>query len=151
LTILHSTFCVHHFASFSQFHAPGSKLHALPFVIYQFIPNAPVRVMERLIRSMLPGTMAILDLEDGYLDVRDPDRTSARREGGRKQLLELCARSQGRTNGRPVAMRINVAGTEDFVRDLPVVRAFGCLRLAAFSTGRGRFGAPRRVALKTGQ
>jgi hypothetical protein len=44
-------------------------------VIYQFIPNAPVRVMERLIRSMVPGTMAILDLEDGYLDVRDPART----------------------------------------------------------------------------
>jgi hypothetical protein len=24
-------------------------------------------VMERLIRSMVPGTMAVLDLEDGYL------------------------------------------------------------------------------------
>ena len=43
-------------------------------MIYQFIPNAPVRVMERLIRSMVPGTMAILDLEDRYLDVRDPER-----------------------------------------------------------------------------
>ena len=43
-------------------------------MIYQFIPNAPERVMERLIRSMVPGTMAILDLEDGYLDVRDPER-----------------------------------------------------------------------------
>jgi len=41
-------------------------------VIYQFIPVAPVRVMERLIRSMRPGTMAVMDLEDGYLDVRDP-------------------------------------------------------------------------------
>jgi hypothetical protein len=41
-------------------------------VIYQFIPVAPVRVLERLIRSMVPGTMAVLDLEDGYLDVRDP-------------------------------------------------------------------------------
>lgn len=41
-------------------------------VIYQFIPVAPVRVMERLIRCMVPGTMAVLDLEDGYLDVRDP-------------------------------------------------------------------------------
>jgi hypothetical protein len=92
-------------------------------MIYQFIPNAPVQVMERLIRSMASGTMAILDLEDGYLDVRDPGRTSERREGGRRQLLEVCARSQGCTNGRPVAMRINVAGTEDFVRDLPVVRA----------------------------
>jgi citrate lyase beta subunit len=92
-------------------------------VIYQFIPNAPVRVMERLIRSMAPGTMAILDLEDGYLDVWDPERTSERREGGRRQLLDLCARSQGRANGRPVAMRINAAGSEDFVRDLPVVRA----------------------------
>jgi hypothetical protein len=40
-------------------------------VIYQFIPVAEVRVMERLIRSMGPGTMAVLDLEDGYLDVRD--------------------------------------------------------------------------------
>ena len=79
--------------------------------------------MERLIRSMAPGTIAILDLEDGYLDVRDPARTSERREGGRRHLLELCARSQGCTNGRPVAMRINSAGTEDFVRDLPVVRA----------------------------
>ena len=44
-------------------------------MIYQFIPNAPVRVMERLIRSMVSGTMAILDLEDGYLDLRDPART----------------------------------------------------------------------------
>jgi hypothetical protein len=115
-------------------------LHADRAVIYQFIPNAPVRVMERLIRSMAPGAMAILDLEDGYLDARDPDRTSERRAGGRKQLQELCARSHGRTNGRPVVMRINVADSEDFLRDLPVVRAFGCLRLAAFSTGRGRFG-----------
>lgn len=58
-----------------------SQLHATHSVIYQFIPNAPVRVMERLIRSMVPGTMAILDLENGYLDVRDPARTSERREG----------------------------------------------------------------------
>jgi hypothetical protein len=43
-------------------------------VIYQFIPNAPVRVVERLIHSLVPGTMAILDLEDGYLDVRDLER-----------------------------------------------------------------------------
>ena len=50
-------------------------------VIYQFIPVAPVRVMERLIRCMAPGTMAILDLEDGYLDVRDPAGTCKRREG----------------------------------------------------------------------
>jgi hypothetical protein len=63
-------------------------LHARHAVIYQFIPNAPARVMERLIRSMAPGTMAILDLEDGYLDVRDPGRTSERREGGRRQQLE---------------------------------------------------------------
>jgi hypothetical protein len=63
-------------------------LHARHAVIYQFIPNAPVRVMERLIRSMVPGTMAILDLEDGYLDVRDPGRRSERREGGRRNLLE---------------------------------------------------------------
>jgi citrate lyase beta subunit len=91
-------------------------------MIYQFIPNAPVRVMERLIRSMVPGTMAILDLEDGYLDMRDPGKSRERREGGRKQLLELCTRSRGRTNGRPVAIRINAAGTDDFVRDLPVVR-----------------------------
>ena len=103
--------------------APNSKLPAHHAVIYQFIPNAPVRVMERLIRSMAPGTMAILDLEDGYLDVRDTGRTSERREGGRKQLLELCERSRSRGNRRPVAMRINVAGTEDFVRDLPVVCA----------------------------
>ena len=40
-------------------------LHADRAVIYQFIPVAPVRVMERLIRSMAPGTMAVLDLEDG--------------------------------------------------------------------------------------
>ncbi len=79
--------------------------------------------MERLIRSMVPGTMAVLDLEDGYLDVRDPRKTSKRREGGRKQLLELCERSRSRSHGRPVAMRINVAGSEDFVRDLPVVCA----------------------------
>ena len=38
-------------------------------MIYQFIPNAPVRVMERLVRSMVPGTMAILDLEDGYISM----------------------------------------------------------------------------------
>jgi len=38
-------------------------------------------------------------------------------------LLELCANAKGRTNGRPVAMRVNVAGSEDFMCDLPVVRA----------------------------
>ena len=48
-------------------------------VVYQFIPVAPTRVMERLIRSMGPGTMAVLDLEDGYLDVRDPGKTGERR------------------------------------------------------------------------
>ena len=51
--------------------APCSTLHANHIVIYQFIPVAAVRVMERLIRSMGTGTMAVLDLEDGYLDVRD--------------------------------------------------------------------------------
>ncbi|MFM8810155.1 MAG: aldolase/citrate lyase family protein, partial [Chthoniobacterales bacterium] len=80
-------------------------------------------VMERLIRSMGPGTMAVLDLEDGYLDVWDPGMTSERRARGREQLLELCANAKGRTNGRSVAMRVNVAGSEDFARDLPVVRA----------------------------
>jgi citrate lyase beta subunit len=92
-------------------------------VIYQFIPVAAGRVMERLIRSMGPGTMAVLDLEDGYLDVRDSGRTGGRRARGREQLLELCANAKGRTNGRAVAMRVNVAGSEDFARDLPVVRA----------------------------
>jgi citrate lyase beta subunit len=92
-------------------------------VIYQFIPNAPARVMERLIRSMAAGTTAILDLEDGYLDVRDPNRTSERRAGGRRALLELCERPQGRTHEKPVVMRVNGASTEDFVRDIPVVRA----------------------------
>ncbi|MGA0110952.1 MAG: aldolase/citrate lyase family protein, partial [Chthoniobacterales bacterium] len=92
-------------------------------MIYQFIPNAPARVMERLIRSMAPGTTAILDLEDGYLDVRDPNRTSERRAGGRRALLELCERPQGRTHEKPVVMRVNGASTEDFVRDIPVVRA----------------------------
>ena len=92
-------------------------------MIYQFIPVAAVRVMERLIRSMGPGTMAVLDLEDGYLDVRDPGKTSERRASGRKQLLELCANAKGRTNGRPVALRVNVAGSEDFRRDLPVARS----------------------------
>ena len=48
-------------------------------MIYQFIPNAPVRVMERLIRSMGAGTMGVLDLEDGFLDVRDPGKTGERR------------------------------------------------------------------------
>jgi len=92
-------------------------------LIYQFIPVAPVGVMERLIRSMRPGTMAVLDLEDGYLDVRDPGKTSERRARGREQLLKLCANATGRTNGRSVAMRVNVAGSEDFARDLSVVRA----------------------------
>ena len=92
-------------------------------MIYQFIPVAPVRVMERLIRSLAPGTMAVLDLEDGYLDVRDPGKTSDCRASGRQQLLELCANAKGRANGRPVAMRINAAGAEDFGRDLSVVRA----------------------------
>jgi citrate lyase beta subunit len=92
-------------------------------VIYQFIPVAPVRVMERLIRSMAPGTMAVLDLEDGFLDVRDPAKTSDRRASGRQQLLQLCAKAKGRANGRPVAMRINAAGSEDFGLDFPVVRA----------------------------
>jgi glycosyltransferase involved in cell wall biosynthesis len=68
--------------------------------------------MERLIRSMGPGTMAVLDLEDGYLDVRDPGKTDERRASGREQLLELCAKAKGRTNGRSVAMRVNVAGAE---------------------------------------
>ena len=103
--------------------APCSTLHANHVVIYQFIPVAPGRVMERLIRTMRAGTMAVLDLEDGYLDVRDPGKTTERRTRGRKQLLELCANAKGRTNGRPVAMRVNVAGSEDFARDLPVVRA----------------------------
>ncbi len=65
----------------SELRAPCSRLHADRAVIYQFVPNAPVRVMERLIRCMAPGTMAILDLEDGYLDVRDPAGTCKRREG----------------------------------------------------------------------
>lgn len=92
-------------------------------MIYQFIPVAPGRVMERLIRSMGPGTMAVLDLEDGYLDVRDSGKTGERRARGREQLLELCANAKGRINGRLVAMRVNVAGSQDFVRDLSVVRA----------------------------
>jgi len=92
-------------------------------VIYQFIPVAAGRVMERLIRSMAPGTMAVLDLEDGYLDVWDLGKTSERRASGRQQLLELCANAKGRTNGRAVTVRVNVAGSEDFARDLPVVRA----------------------------
>jgi citrate lyase beta subunit len=92
-------------------------------VIYQFIPVAPVRVMERLIRAVGVGTMAVLDLEDGFLDVRDPAKTSDRRASGRQQLLELCANAKGRANGRPVAVRINAAGSEDFGRDLSVVRA----------------------------
>jgi citrate lyase beta subunit len=91
-------------------------------LIYQFIPVAAGRVMERLIRSMGAGTMAVLDLEDGYLDVRDPGKTSERRASGRQQLLELCANAKGRTNGRPVAMRVNAAGSQDFARDLRVVR-----------------------------
>ena len=104
--------------------------------------------MERLIRSMVPGTMAILDLEDGYLDVRDPAGTSERREGGRKHLLELCAGSRGRTNGRPVAMRINAAGTDDFVRDLPVVRAFAdTFGLAAIMLPKVGSGEEYRAAL----
>ena len=79
--------------------------------------------MERLLRSLVPGTMAVLDLEDGYLDVRDPGKTSERRASGRQQLLELCASAKARANGRPVAMRINAAGSEDFGLDFPVVRA----------------------------
>jgi dTDP-4-dehydrorhamnose reductase len=39
------------------------------------ITGARGRVMERLIRSMAPGTMAVLDLEDGDLDVRDLGKT----------------------------------------------------------------------------
>ena len=53
--------------------------------------------------------MAVLDLEDGYLDVRDAGKTRERRASGREQLLELCATAKGRTNGRSVAMRGNVA------------------------------------------
>ena len=79
--------------------------------------------MERLIRSMGAGTMAVLDLEDGYLDVRDPEKTSERRASGRWHLFELCANAKDRTNGRAVALRVNVAGSEDFARDLSVVRA----------------------------
>jgi hypothetical protein len=41
---------------------------------------------------MVPGMMATLDLEDGYLDVRDPGRTSESREGGRTTygLIAIC-------------------------------------------------------------
>jgi hypothetical protein len=73
--------------------SPDPPATCLPSaVIYQFIPVAAGRVMQRLIRSMAPGTMAILDLENGYLDVRDQSQTSERREGGRTTygLIAIC-------------------------------------------------------------
>ena len=64
-------------------------------MIYQFIPVAAGRVMERLIRSMGPGTMAVLDLEDGYLDVCDPGNDGS--EGVRRMdLLPFVHMSVGR-------------------------------------------------------
>ena len=92
--------------------------------ILQFIPASPAPVMGRLIRSLKHAdTMAVLDIEDGYLDVYDPARTAARKVEARKLLLETCALCRGRTAGRPVAVRVNIVGTEDFERDLPLTRA----------------------------
>jgi hypothetical protein len=38
--------------------------------------------MERLVRSMGAGTMAVLDLEDGCLDVRDLGKTIKSKDHG---------------------------------------------------------------------
>jgi hypothetical protein len=56
--------------------------------IYPFIPLAPVPVMARLIRASLPGTIPVLDLQDGLVDVVQPANTPARRRSARTQIME---------------------------------------------------------------
>jgi citrate lyase beta subunit len=92
--------------------------------IYQFIPLAPLPVMARLIRSARPGTIPVLDLEDGLLDPHQPAHTQQRRHAAREVLLQLC-RSFMAPEGlnRPLALRLNVYGSADFEADLPVARA----------------------------
>ena len=54
----------------AMLHAPYSALHAYPplLLTFNFSPA-----------TCLSSALAVLDLEDGYLDVRDPGKTGERR------------------------------------------------------------------------
>lgn len=92
--------------------------------IYQFIPLAPPPVMARLIRSARPGTIPVLDLEDGLLDLNQPAHTPQRRRAAREVLLQLCRIFMApEVLNRPLALRLNVLASADFEADLPVARA----------------------------
>ena len=92
--------------------------------IYQFIPLAPLPVMARLIRSARPGTIPVLDLEDGLLDLHQPAHTPQRRRAAREVLLQLCRSFMAREGqNRPLALRLNPYGSADFEADLTVARA----------------------------
>jgi citrate lyase beta subunit len=92
--------------------------------IYQFIPLAPLPVMARLIHAARPGTIPVLDLEDGLIDVCHPEQTPQRRRAAREVLLELCRSFMAwEGQSRPLALRLNPHGSADFEADLPVARA----------------------------
>ena len=91
--------------------------------IFQFIPLAPVPVMARLIRAARRGTIPVLDLEDGLLDVVQPANTPERRRAARAVLLELCKGFSTHGGGvQPLALRVNAFGSADLEADLPVAR-----------------------------
>ena len=92
--------------------------------IYQFIPLAAVPVMARLIRAALPGTIPVLDLEDGLMDVVQPANTPDRRRSARTQMLELCHSILQRGGcSQPLALRVNAWGSADLSADWPVAEA----------------------------
>lgn len=92
--------------------------------IYPFIPLAPVPVMARLIRASLPGTIPVLDLEDGLMDVVQPANTPARRRSARTHLLKLCHSTlQQGCRSQPLALRVNAWGSTDLQADWPVAQA----------------------------
>lgn len=93
-----------------------------PMRIYQFIPLAAVKVMRRMMGSMPPGTVAVLDLEDGNLDVGNPTATVERRGFARGRFRELCDSCGDAPIGTVVALRVNAIGTEEFDRDIAVAR-----------------------------
>lgn len=91
--------------------------------VYQFVPLAAVAVQRRWIRAMGADTMAVLDLEDGLIDVDNPAATDDRRMRARLGIRALCVdRAESPAVG-PVALRMNAVGSDDFERDLPVARA----------------------------
>jgi len=90
--------------------------------IYQFIPLASLSVMRRLIGQAHTGTVPVLDLEDGLIDIHDPSLTKDRRRACRDHLIQLCGESIPAAHCKPLALRINPYGTADFLEDLLVAR-----------------------------